>query len=179
MKTAPQSCVFCIILSWILSYGVYGAKTFNDSFAAADADTRRDEPYSCRGVQLLLDEYLLEKSENVIRQVNQPKREPNLANPLITGGEDHCFQPYFTILQDPQTRRFRIWYGCWGDDQRTDRSHIGYMESLDGIHWIRPHRVVCAATRQGKGRRNHPVLRYVRLHHSRASANRDGQDSAR
>jgi len=142
MQTAPQTCVLCVILSWALSHGSFGVKTFNAGFATTQANTSGDMPHPCQGVQLLLDDHLIEESENVIRQVNQPKRDPNLLNPLITGEEDRCFQPYFTVLRDPQTGRFRIWYGCWGDDQRTDRSHIGYMESLDGIHWIRPHRVL-------------------------------------
>ncbi|MBN1818813.1 MAG: hypothetical protein JW828_15735 [Sedimentisphaerales bacterium] len=99
-------------------------------------------PYVCRGVQLLLDDYLIEKSDNITRQINQPKRDPAIPNPLITGEEDRCFQPFFSVHKDPQTSRFRIWYGSWYDDQRIDRSHIGYMESPDGIHWIRPHRVL-------------------------------------
>ncbi|MBN1125210.1 MAG: hypothetical protein JXA82_09385 [Sedimentisphaerales bacterium] len=99
-------------------------------------------PYVCRGVQLLLDDYLIENSESISRQINQPKRDPTIPNPLITGEEDCCFQPFFSIFKDPQTGRFRIWYGCRYDERKIDRSHIGYMESADGIHWIRPHRVL-------------------------------------
>ena len=126
-QTTPQTCVLCVILStisplgvpsgrcpqwdWALSHGFFGSKALNAGFASTQANTSGDIPHSCQGVQLLLDDYLIGESENVIRQVNQPKREPNLPNPLITGGEDRCFQPYFTVLQDPQTRRFRIWLG--------------------------------------------------------------------
>jgi hypothetical protein len=44
-----------------------------------------------------------------------------------------------TVLRDPQTGRFRIWYNAYRDDHSTG---FGYMESDDGIHWIRPHRVL-------------------------------------
>jgi hypothetical protein len=133
-------CVVCMILLLVLSYGSFGGEAF--VAAAAEAKTGGDGPYACQGVQLLLDDYLIEDSANLIRQINQPKRDSTIPNPLIRGEEDRCFQPFFTVLQDPQTKRFRIWYGCWDDQKRMDRSHIGYMESLDGIQWIRPHRVL-------------------------------------
>lgn len=142
MQIAPQTRVLCVILSLILSHAYLGTKALAADPAATQADAGGETPHPCRGVQLFLDDYLIEKSENVARQVNQPKRDPNLPNPLITGEEDRCFQPFFTVLKDPQTGRFRIWYGSWYDDKQQNRSHIGYMESLDGIHWLRPHRVL-------------------------------------
>ncbi|OHB59627.1 MAG: hypothetical protein A2167_08700 [Planctomycetes bacterium RBG_13_46_10] len=95
-----------------MSHGFFGSKALNADVASTQANTSGDIPHSCQGVQLLLDDYLIGESENVIRQVNQllslraqrsnlsfqSKREPNLPNPLITGGEDRCFQPYFTVL---------------------------------------------------------------------------------
>ncbi len=30
---------------------------------------------------------------------------------VVTGYEDGCFQPYITVVRDPATRRFRMWYG--------------------------------------------------------------------
>ena len=142
MHITSQSCVLCVTLAWALSHGSFGISAFDIGPAATQANESSSIPHTCEGIQLLLDDYLIEESENVVRQVNQPKRDPNLPNPLVTGEEDHCFQPYFTVLREPQTGCFRIWYGCWGDDRRMDRSHIGYMESLDGIRWIRPHRVL-------------------------------------
>jgi len=94
------------------------------------------------GPHLFLDEFLIESSSNVARRVNVPRRDPPIPNPLVTGKEDGCFQPYLTVLRDPQTGRFRLWYGVHTEDYNTSRSHVGYLESADGIQWIRPHRVL-------------------------------------
>ena len=142
IRTVHHNYVLGAALLWILSCGFFDVRVVNVGFAATQPQAPVNTPYACQGVQLLLDDYLIQESENVIRRVNQPKRDSNLPNPLITGEEDRCFQPFFTVIRDPRTRRFRIWYGSWYDNRRMDRSHIGYMESLDGIHWIRPHRVL-------------------------------------
>lgn len=94
------------------------------------------------GPHLLIDGFLIESSSNVRRVVNGPKRDPSMPNPIVTGKEDGCFQPYMTILRDPASGRFRIWYGRRVEDGNAGRSHIGYMESDDGIHWVRPARVL-------------------------------------
>jgi hypothetical protein len=94
------------------------------------------------GPHLFLDEYLIESSRNVRRRVNTPLRDPKLGNPIITGKEDRCFQPYFSVSRSPETGRFRIWYGAWRDDKSMARSHIAYLESDDGIHWQRPARIL-------------------------------------
>lgn len=99
----------------------------------------------CPGPHLFLDDFLIERSENVTRKVNQPQRDSEVPNPIVSGAKgmgDDCFQPYMTILRDPQTKRFRIWYGARTEDFNMERSHLAYMESDDGIHWIRPHRVL-------------------------------------
>lgn len=56
---------------------------------------------------------------------------------IVTAAEDKCFQPYVSVLRDPATGRFRLWYNAAID---SNRSHIGYLESDDGIHFLRPHR---------------------------------------
>lgn len=94
------------------------------------------------GAHLFIDDYLIERSENLTRCVNVPSRDPAIPNPLVTGKEDGCFQPYLTVLRDERTGRFRLWYGRRTDDFNTSRSRIGYMESTDGVHWQRPHRVL-------------------------------------
>lgn len=105
--------------------------------------TSNREPIELRtGPQLLLDEYLIESSSNLVRKVNPPRRDSAIPNPIITGKQDGCFQPYLTVLRDPQSSRFRIWFGARTEDSNPGRSRIGYMESADGIHWQRPHRVL-------------------------------------
>lgn len=94
------------------------------------------------GPHFFLDEVLIERSSNVLRRVNPPVRDPAIPNPLVTGREDGCFQPYLTVLRDSQTSRFRLWYGAHTADFNPNRSHLGYLESADGVHWLRPHRVL-------------------------------------
>jgi hypothetical protein len=94
------------------------------------------------GPHLFIDDYFIESAENVNRHIMQPQRNFTLPNPLVTGPDDHCVSPFFTILHAPESNLFRLWYGAWRDDKRTNRSHLAYMESGDGIHWIRP-TVIC------------------------------------
>ncbi|MBN2021952.1 MAG: hypothetical protein JW809_04095 [Pirellulales bacterium] len=94
------------------------------------------------GPYLFLDDYLIDKTVNVRRRVNCPARDPRIANPIVTGKEDRNFQPYMSVVRDPQTGRFRIWYCTRTDDEDPIRAHIGTMASEDGIHWRRPVRVL-------------------------------------
>ena len=94
------------------------------------------------GPHLFLDEFLIASSSNIARKVNVPARDPAIPNPIVTGKEDGCFQPYMSVVRDAQSGRFRIWYGIRTEDSNPGRSHIGYLESTDGIRWIRPHRVL-------------------------------------
>jgi hypothetical protein len=91
-----------------------------------------------KGPQLFIDDYLIADQNFISRTVNNPKKLPE---PVVTAGKegDQCFQPYVTVLRDPDSGRFRIWYGT---PENAGQSHIGYMESEDGIHWIRPHRIL-------------------------------------
>lgn len=88
-----------------------------------------------RGPHLFLDDTLIEASEQLTRQVNRPPRD--LPGPIVTGTEDHNFQPYVTVVQDPETRRYRMWYNA---DQGHQDVGLGSMESDDAVHWKRPHR---------------------------------------
>ncbi len=94
------------------------------------------------GPHLFLDDVLIERASNITRRVNAPRRDPAIPNPLVTGKEDGCFQPYMTVLRDTRTGRYRLWYGVHTADFNSVRSHLGYMESADGIRWERPHRVL-------------------------------------
>ena len=94
------------------------------------------------GPHLLLDEFLIESSMNITRKMNLPVRDPAIPNPIVTGREDGCFQPYLTVVRDAASKRFRLWYGVHTEDFNPSQSHIGYLEAEDGIHWIRPPRVL-------------------------------------
>ncbi len=95
------------------------------------------------GPHLLLDDYLIAASHGVRRVVLPPRRDPALPNPLITGPTDRCMQPFFSVLRDASSGRSRIWYGAWREDRSTGRTQLATMDSPDGIHFIRPHRL-CA-----------------------------------
>ncbi|MBM3473109.1 MAG: hypothetical protein FJX75_07585 [Armatimonadetes bacterium] len=88
------------------------------------------------GPHLFLDEHLIAEQSNLTRMINHPTKLPE---PVVTGPEDKCFQPYLTVLRDPDSGRFRIWYGV---PENAGQSHLGYMESDDGVRWRRPHRVL-------------------------------------
>ena len=88
------------------------------------------------GPCLLLDDRFIETSSNVSREINRPRR--GLDHPIITGREDQNFQPYISVVRDTTTGRFRMWYGALVKE----RTRFGYIESDDGIHWIRPHRIL-------------------------------------
>jgi hypothetical protein len=94
------------------------------------------------GPQLFVDDFLIDKAVGVVRRVNCPARDPKIPNPIITGKEDRNFQPFMSVVRDPQTGRFRIWYDARREDNSLLRSHIATMESEDGIRWIRPVRVL-------------------------------------
>jgi len=90
------------------------------------------------GPHLFIDDYLIAHQEFLSRTVNQPVKLPD---PIVTGGKDgdRNFQPWLSVLQDESTGRFRMWYSIPESRQQT---HLGYIESEDGVHWIRPYRVL-------------------------------------
>lgn len=98
-----------------------------------------DQPLRLKpGPQLFIDDHLIAESSFLTRVVNQPQKLPK---PVVTGGKngDENFQPYISVVRDLRTKRFRMWYNT-GEDISV--SHIGYIESEDGINWLRPHRVL-------------------------------------
>lgn len=86
------------------------------------------------GPHLLLDDFLIEKSQGLTRTVDRPRRD--LAKPVVTGPEDKNWQPFFTVLRDDKTGQFRIWYNT----PRATGFGLGTMTSNDGIAWERPFR---------------------------------------
>ena len=94
-----------------------------------------------KGPHFFIDDYLIANDSFIIRTVNNPHK---LKHPIITSGTkgDQNWQPYLSVLRDPQTHMFRIWYNTPVDTSITNRCHIGYMESKDGIHWIGPPKIL-------------------------------------
>ena len=86
------------------------------------------------GEHLFIDDELIAEQTNVRRVIEQPRRLPE---PIVTALEDKCFQPYVSVIRDPASKRFRLWYNT---PVNSSLSHFGYMESADGAHFDRPHR---------------------------------------
>jgi hypothetical protein len=94
------------------------------------------------GSHLFVDDYLVAESEQIKRRVNCPRRDPKVPNPLVTGKEDECVAPYMAVIRDPETKRFRIWYNPYKSKLGDGSARFAMMESEDGIHWIRPHKIL-------------------------------------
>ncbi len=94
------------------------------------------------GPHLFVDDELIASSRSLVRRVQQPQRDASIPNPLVRGKEDGVYQPYFSVSRSPETGRYRIWYGVADEAKSGSRSHVAYMESEDGVHWIRPGRVL-------------------------------------
>jgi len=93
------------------------------------------------GPHLFIDDYLIEEQSFLNRTINHPEKLPD---PIIISGKeyDSVWQPYLSVLRDPQTDKFRMWYNTPINELEISRCHIGYIESDDGIHWVRPHQVL-------------------------------------
>lgn len=92
------------------------------------------------GPMLLLDDYFIAMAAGQVRVVMSPERDPAIANPIVDGSQDRNFQPFFTVDRRPEDGRWRLWYGGWVDRRQFSVADLYYMESDDGIHWIRPPR---------------------------------------
>ena len=74
------------------------------------------------GPYLMLDDTLVAQQSQVRREVNHPSRLPD---PVVTGYEDGCFQPWVSVVRDPLTRRFRMWYNTPKQTKRADKFALG------------------------------------------------------
>ncbi|MFC2084360.1 hypothetical protein ACFLS9_04820 [Bacteroidota bacterium] len=94
-----------------------------------------------KGPHLFIDDYLIAEQSFLNRTVNNPEKLPE---PVIVAGmdNDQVWQPYLSVFRDPESGRFRMWYNTPIDTNEVSRCHIGYIESEDGINWIRPHKVL-------------------------------------
>ncbi len=84
-----------------------------------------------RGPHLFIDDYLIAESEGVKKVTQHPKR---VREGPILGWREHTTQPYLTVLRDPRSGLFRMWYNY---DGGVDTA-IAYAESNDGITWSLP-----------------------------------------
>lgn len=92
-----------------------------------------------QGPQLFIDDFLIASSHGLTRITQSPTRYKD--NPIL-GWEQHTTQPYVTVLRDPETGRFRMWY----NHSVRKESAIAYAESADGKTWDTPKLGILADT---------------------------------
>jgi hypothetical protein len=122
-----------------------GAEAYNGSLyqPSAQGAGHGAEPIRLSpGPQLLLDEYLVERATGITRRVNCPVRNPQIPNPLVTGADDGCVAPYMTVIRDPQTGQFRMWYDIYKQEPVGYSAIVAILQSADGIRWNRPHQLI-------------------------------------
>ncbi|MEQ9453044.1 MAG: hypothetical protein RLN76_00450 [Phycisphaeraceae bacterium] len=79
--------------------------------------------------QLMVDDVLIASEKNTRYVIHQAKK---LAQPVVEADrpwESNRVYLYGTVLRDPSTGRFRMWYSGGG---------LAYAESADGLNWIKP-----------------------------------------
>lgn len=92
--------------------------------------------------QLLVDNLLLARADNVTRRVHQPRRHPN--NPVFKADNADRNQAVVeTVLRFDKPPYFRMWYVSWDDWQTLPTDQLirfanSYAISDDGVHWTRP-----------------------------------------
>lgn len=97
------------------------------------------------GPWLLLDEQIILSVEQLARKIGQPLRH---GEPVVDGAVDHNFQPYLSVVRDAGSGRFRLWYNVPRTPGNAMESSLAFMESDDGIHWRRPHRILATPSIQ-------------------------------
>lgn len=129
-------CAFLILVSMAGSAAAEQADsgpTTKPSVITQAVKVRRSiEPVDLRlGPQLFIDDYLIAESKSIDKVTQHPQRF--LDQPIL-GWEQSVGQPYHTVLKDPQTGKFRMWYNH-GSGENTA---IAYAESDDGVRWTTP-----------------------------------------
>lgn len=90
--------------------------------------------------QILVDDLLIERMDNVMRTLNNPNRA--VENPVLKPDQDWegslILQPG-TVLYDEEEHIFKMWYNSLPTASKPDiEEFICYATSKDGIHWTRP-----------------------------------------
>jgi hypothetical protein len=100
---------------------IVGACTLVSMLTAQAGDAAGDAITIGNHAQLFLDDWLIEKSENLKRTVHQP--QVYSGNPLVDCDkpwEFSCVTLWGTVLYDEQDQLFKMWYQTWGDNAPPD-----------------------------------------------------------
>jgi hypothetical protein len=139
--TLPKIQLLAILVPFVAASAVFAEPAPVD----VPQQTEVKKPIALQnGPYLLIDDYLIAKSDGVERKVMQPKRF--LKEPIVTSGPEHQnWQPWLTVLRDPalpEQKRFRMWYNADTVDNPAEGAFgpvLGYLESADGIYWPGPY----------------------------------------
>ena len=81
--------------------------------------------------QLFLDDYIIERTENITRRVNQAKKLPEPVIEPEYPWEGGCNVIFGTAMYDEEDKIFKMWYYVGG-------GHMAYATSKDGFTWEKP-----------------------------------------
>lgn len=93
-------------------------------------------------IHLILDETSVASAERVTFHLNPATKHSE--NPVLLPGEPHQWDSLqvswpATVLYSPSDRKFRCWYAGLDCIQTPERRwEMGYAESDDGVHWVKP-----------------------------------------
>jgi len=97
--------------------------------------------------QLFLDDHVVEKMENLKRELHRPQKHPEPVIVREHPWERRAISIYGTVLYEPELGKFRCWYLASGSPDRIPDTPEGpglaeyylcYAESKDGIAWTKP-----------------------------------------
>jgi len=87
------------------------------------------------GPQLFVDDFLILEQQGLTRVTHTPRRLPS---PVLGNGSG-VWQPFVTVIRDPETQLFRMWYNAWAARPGQEAAnYIAYAESTDGVEWRLP-----------------------------------------
>ncbi|MGI8965043.1 MAG: hypothetical protein ACR2H1_03025 [Limisphaerales bacterium] len=150
---------------------VVGGAFVRSGFAAESSLKSAGRPLEIGdGPQLFLDDYLIERMENLKREVQSPQRH---GPPILDSKTFGVTQPYLTVLRDDK-KGFRMFYN--------NGPSFWHAESDDGIHWKNP-RVAwerkrgydCSVVDDG-AREPDPSRRFKAAHWSSTIEDKPGDD---
>lgn len=91
------------------------------------------------GDWLFLDERNILSVDHLRRVQGRPRSH---SEPVVDGAVDGNFQPYVSVVRDGVTGRWRMWYNVPREPGNSAESSLALIESADGVHWDRPHRIL-------------------------------------
>lgn len=81
--------------------------------------------------QLFLDDFIIESTQNITRQVNPVQKLPEPVLRPDKPWENNLALLFGSVIFDADDSIFKMWYYC-------DGGHVAYATSTDGLHWEKP-----------------------------------------